>query len=162
MNEPKKKLRVGWFCFTCCEDSTIVMTESMNEHWQEWKKLLDFRSARVLKKNNVLDKMDVAFVEGAITCEKYRQKLLKIRGLAEVVVAVGACAVTGMPSAQRNLFDEKTNQEIKFLLDRFDQLPRVLKIAEVVKVDATLPGCPMDEKQFLELLDKMLKRFKIK
>ena len=63
--EPKqKKLRVGWFTFTCCEDSTIVFTEVLNDHWQEWRRLIDFRHARVLQTKNVLDELDVAFVEG--------------------------------------------------------------------------------------------------
>ena len=52
---PQKKLRVGWFTFSCCEDSTVIFTELMNERWQTWKKLIDFRHARVLQANNVMD-----------------------------------------------------------------------------------------------------------
>jgi UPF0176 protein len=62
----QKKLRVGWFTFTCCEDSTVVFTEIMNDHFEEWRRVLDIRHARVLQSKNVLDQMDVAFVEGAI------------------------------------------------------------------------------------------------
>ena len=74
----QKKLKVGWFTFTCCEDSTILMTELMNDHWQDWKKYIDFRHARVLKTKNVLDELDVAFVEGAIASEKQAEKLKEI------------------------------------------------------------------------------------
>ena len=31
------KLVVGWFSFTCCEDSTILFTELLNDHLDEWK-----------------------------------------------------------------------------------------------------------------------------
>ena len=50
-----KKLRIGWFSFTCCEDSTIVWVELMNENFFKWKDLLDIRHARVLRRNNTID-----------------------------------------------------------------------------------------------------------
>ena len=150
----EKKIRIGWFSFTCCEDSTIVMTEIMNDHWEEWKKLFDFRHARVLKTKNTLDEMDIAFVEGAISSEKQAEDLKEIRGKARLLVAIGACACVGMPSGQRNTFSEKQKQEIEFLLVRFAQLPKVLKLSDVVKVDAQVPGCPMDPKNFLAVVNQ--------
>jgi len=147
-----KKIRVGWFSYSCCEDSTIVFTEILNDHWQEWKNLIDFRHARVLQSKNVFDEMDVAFIEGAIANDHQAEEVKKIRGLAKTVVAIGACACTGMPSAQRNTFNEKQKEEIEFLVARFKSLPKVLKLSEVIKVDAEVGGCPMDPKKFLEVL----------
>ena len=43
----------------------------------------------------------------------------KIRGLSKKVVAIGSCACTGMPSAQRNTFPDETKEEIQDLIDRF-------------------------------------------
>lgn len=156
-----KRLRVGWFTFTCCEDSTILMTEVMNEHWQEWKKLVDFRHARVLQTDNTLDEMDVAFVEGAISSDQQAEKLKRIRAVARKLVAVGACAVVGMPSSQRNLFDESTKKAIQFLVDRFGQSQSVRTVKDIVNVDAELPGCPMNEERFLEILNACLQEFGI-
>lgn len=158
----QKKLRVGWFTFTCCEDSTVMMTEIMNDHWQDWKRLIDFRHARVLQTNNVLDEMDVAFVEGALSSQTHIEKLKEIRALSKKLVAIGSCAVIGMPSAQRNTFSPEDTEAIRALyLQRFAYLPKVMKLADVVTVDANLTGCPMDSKQFLTLLDQVLKEFKI-
>ena len=58
-----KKLKIGWFSFTCCEDSTIILTELLNDHFFEWRDLLDIRYAKTFKTKNVLDSLDVAFVE---------------------------------------------------------------------------------------------------
>jgi len=113
-----KKLRVGWFSFSCCEDSTIVMTELLNDRWQVWKKYIDFRHARVLQSKNVMDAMDVAFVEGAIANKDQEAEVKKIRDLATTVIAVGSCACTGMPSGHRNTFDEATRQEIKEIIEQ--------------------------------------------
>src|SRR3989344_4536406 len=125
---PKKKLNIGWFSFTCCEDSTIMLTEMLNDHYEEWFKLLNFKEIR---KN----------------CKK--------------LVAIGSCAVTGMPSAQRNNFDKKTKEEISFLLARFGHTEKAYNLKELVKVDYEVPGCPMDEKIFLSVLQQCLKEFNV-
>jgi hypothetical protein len=65
-NDRRKRLVVGWFSFTCCEDSTILFTELLNDHLDEWKELIEFRHMKALKTNNSLSGLDVAFIEGAI------------------------------------------------------------------------------------------------
>lgn len=157
--KPKRKIRIGWFTFSCCEDSTIVMTELLNDHWQEWKELFDFRHVRVLKKHNVLDHLDIAFVEGAVASEEHAAKLKEIRQKSTKLVAIGACAVVGMPSGQRNTFNVEQKQEIQFLIDRFHALPKVQKLSDIVTVDAQVPGCPMDPDTFLAAVDTLMKDF---
>lgn len=152
-----RKIKIGWFSFSCCEDNTIIMTEVMNDHWQEWKELFDFRHARVLKSKNILDELDIAFIEGAIASEDHAAKLREIREKSKKLVAVGACAVIGMPSGQRNFFSEKQKQEIDFLIARFSALSKVLKVADVVKVDAEIPGCPMEPSAFLSAVNALVK-----
>src|SRR3989344_3742239 len=150
-----KKLRVGWFSFTCCEDSTIILTELLNDHFFAWRNLLDIRYAKVLKAKNVLDSLDVAFVEGAISSQNQIEKLKKIRESCTKLVAIGSCAVSGFPSAQRNLFDGWQLAEIEPILSRFQYLDKVLKVEDVVRVDAKLTGCPMEASQFVALLDSL-------
>jgi sulfhydrogenase subunit delta len=155
----KQKIRIGWFTFSCCEDSTVVFTELMNDHWQEWKELFDFRHARVLQKHNILDELDIAFVEGAIATPAHEAMLKEIRQKAKKLVAIGACAVVGLPSAQRNTFTDGQKAEIQFLIDRFKALPKVMKVSDVVKVDDQVPGCPMDPKIFMTKVEALVKEF---
>ena len=150
---------MGWFSFTCCEDSTMIWIEMMNQRFFEWKNLIDIRHARVLKKHNKMRGLDVAFVEGAITNEKDAKELMKIRKNAKRLVAIGACAVIGMPAGQRNSFDDPLKEEIAFLLKRFKQADKVKMIKEIVTVDDEVPGCPMEEDVFLRVLGKYLKEF---
>jgi len=156
-----KKLRIGWFTFTCCEDSTIIFTELLNENYRQWKNLIDFKHFKTLKTKNVWEDMDVAFVEGAISSFGQTEKLKKIRSLSKKLVAIGACACIGMPSGQRNQFDEATRAEIEFLLDRFKYSDKVQKISDIVAVDDQVNGCPMNEEAFLTILNKYLKEFGI-
>ncbi|MFH1376229.1 MAG: hypothetical protein ABIH25_01205 [Candidatus Woesearchaeota archaeon] len=158
----QKKLKIGWFSFCCSEDSTIIFTELMNDHFKEWVKIIEFQHVRVLKKNNKLEDLDVAFVEGAIASEKDAKILKKIRANCKKLVAIGACAINGMPSAQRNEFDPKRKKEIEFLIERFHMARKVRTLKDIVKVDEQVPGCPMNEETFLKVLNKLLKEFKIK
>ena len=119
MIKKRKKLRVGWFSFACCEDSSIVMTELLNDNWQEWFKKIDFVHARILKTKNELKDIDVAFIEGAIANVRDEKEVKKIRKCSKYVVAIGSCAVDGMPAAQRNYFDVKLQKEISLILARF-------------------------------------------
>jgi coenzyme F420-reducing hydrogenase gamma subunit len=154
-----KKLKIGWYSFSCCEDSTIIFTEMLNDHYLEWKNILDIRSALVLQRRDDHGEMDVAFVEGAITSEAQEKKLLDIRSRSKKIIAIGSCASVGMPSAQRNNFDEKTKEEISLVLTRFHYAPMVKKLSDVVKVDSMVPGCPMDENSFIRVLTQYLKEF---
>jgi len=156
---PKKKLKIGWFSFTCCEDSTILFVELMNENFFKWKDLIDIKHARVLKKNNKLKNIDVAFVEGAIATEADAEKLKEIRKNSKKLVAIGSCAINAMPAGQRNNFDENLKKEIELLISRFKQMDKVQSIKEIVNVDDEVPGCPMEEDLFLNILDKYLKEF---
>ncbi len=155
------KLNVGWFSFTCCEDSTIVFIELMNERFFEWRKLINFKYFRTFKSNNSIDDLDIAFVEGAISSRKEEETLRKIRENSKKLVAIGSCACTGSPANQRNFFDEKTKNEIQFILDRFNHKEFVLPLSDLVKVDDYISGCPMDEKIFLAKLNQYFKEFEL-
>jgi sulfhydrogenase subunit delta len=154
-----RKLRLGWFTFTCCEDSSIVFVELLNKHYFDWKDKVDFRYCRVLKSKNILDELDVAFVEGAISNDNDRKKLLEIRSKAKYLVAVGSCACTGGPSAQRNDFTPEMKAKIEPFLKQWNLYATVIGLDKAVKVDDKVDGCPMFEAKFLEVLGKYLKEF---
>lgn len=155
------KLRVGWFSFSCSEDSTIIFTEILNDHYREWREKIDFVSASILQRKGIIKDIDVSFIEGAITSDRQEEKVKEIRRESKKVVAIGSCACIGMPSSQRNLFDEKTKKDIKKILIRFQYSDNVKKLSDVVMIDEMVPGCPMDENRFLAVLNKYLKEFGI-
>jgi coenzyme F420-reducing hydrogenase gamma subunit len=158
----QKKLVIGWFSFTCCEDSTIVLTELLNDHLDEWKKVIEFRHMRVLKTKNDMSNLDVAFIEGAASSPRQEEEMKKIRENAKYVVAIGACACTGMPSASRNSFaDKELNDKIQWYIKTFNYGQKVKKLDEVIKVDDYVQGCPMNVTTFTATVEKYLKLFGI-
>ncbi len=160
--ESNKKLVVGWFSFTCCEDSTILFTELLNDHFEEWRKLVEFKHLKALKTNNSMEGLDVAFIEGAISSDSQAEEVKKIRENSKYVVAIGACACTGMPSASRNNFTDKNMTErIQWYFKTFNYSQKVRKLEEVIKVDDKVDGCPMNVKKFNEALAKYLDIFQV-
>ena len=157
-----KKLVVGWFSFTCSEDSTILFTELLNDHFAEWKTLVEFRHLKALKTKNSIENLDVAFIEGAVSSEKQATEVTKIRNNSKYVVAIGACACNGLPSASRNMFvPENMSFKTKWYLENFDYSAKVKKLEDVIKVDDKVDGCPMNTEAFKTALWKYLKLFKI-
>ncbi|MBI2233254.1 MAG: FAD-dependent oxidoreductase [Candidatus Aenigmarchaeota archaeon] len=154
---PKRKLRIGWFSFSCCEDSTIVFTEILNDYYDKIKSVADITYARALRKQNDMTNLDIAFVEGAISNEKAAEELRKIRENSKVLIAIGACAITGMPSGQRNTFDERRSREIEPIVSTFSYSKEVKPLHEIVKVDDIVPGCPMTETGFLAVMNRQIK-----
>lgn len=158
----RKRLVVGWFSFTCCEDSTILLTELLNDHLDEWKKVVEFRHMKALRTKNSLNGLDVAFIEGAISSESQAEEARQIRENAEYVVAIGACACTGQPSTSRNQFaSEQINERIQWYLSHFDYGREVKRLNEVIQVDDMVRGCPMKVPSFLQVLEKYLELFDI-
>lgn len=155
------KLKVGLFSFTSDEGCSMIFLELMNNHFSEWEKLIDFKYFKLLKSKNELKDLDLALVEGAISTFKEEKKLKEIRDKSKKLVAIGSCAVNGSPSNQRNFFSEETKSEIKIVLDEFGHRDKVSALNKIVKVDDYVPGCPMDENKFLEVLNKYLKEFKV-
>src|SRR5687767_15905823 len=88
-NDQHERLVVGWFSFTCCEDSTILLTELLNDHLDVWKEVIEFRHMKALKTNNSLAGLDVAFIEGAISSESQANEVQRIRENAKYEVAIG-------------------------------------------------------------------------
>ena len=151
-----KKLKVGFFSFTCCEGCVISVIEVFNEKFFEWKDGLDIRYFRALKKVKKIAPMDVAFVEGAISTESEARKLKLIRANAGKLVALGSGAINGWPSNLRNDFKGAKKEEVAVLMERLGQIEKVLPVKKVVKVDDEIPGCPIDENIFIEKMEGLL------
>ena len=158
--ENKKKLKLGIFSFTCCEGCSVVFIELLNKRFFEYKKLIDFRNFRQLKSNKVIDNLDLAIIEGAISTESEKRKLKEIRKKAKRIVAIGTCAVGGMPSSQRNFFSVELKKKISPLVKKLHQLETIEPLHKFVKIDETINGCPINIKDLDKIMKEHLKKIK--
>lgn len=152
----KKKKQVGVFSYSCDEGCSIYLTEIFNTKLIGWLEKMDLVYFLSIKDHREVDHYDIAIVEGVITNKKDKLELEKLRAKTDILIAMGTCTITGVPSAQRNEFNEEQMAQIQDHLDKFDYLPKVLTVPEVVKVDAEVMGCPINEKKFIETFEKYL------
>jgi coenzyme F420-reducing hydrogenase gamma subunit len=134
----------------------INVIEVFNEKFFEWKDRINIRNFRALKKVRPIGKMDVAFVEGAISTESEIKKLKLIRKNAKKLIAFGSGAINGWPSNLRNDFKLARKNEIAELVRKLEQIDKVVPIGELVRVDDKIEGCPADPNVFIEKMEGFL------
>ena len=160
MEQTAPKLNLGWYSFACCEDNTIMFAELLNDYFFDFKAHFNIIDAPVLNSERDLNTpLDIVFIEGASNCDEHSETMRKLRARAKKVVALGSCACTGMPSGYRNNFSPIQTSQIQFILDKFNYAEKVLKVAEVIPVDAQIPGCPMDLNSFMTAVNALLSEF---
>lgn len=110
---------------------------------------------------------DIGIIEGAVCNAENVHVLREFRKNCKVLVALGACAVTGGLPALRNRVDlddcltrvyagrgnggaVPNDPELPLLLDS------VFPINEVVRVDYFVPGCPPPEQAIWKLLSDLI------
>jgi NAD-reducing hydrogenase small subunit len=107
------------------------------------------------------DPCDIGLVEGGLCNAENVEVLRAFRARCKVLVAVGACAITGGLPALRNHLDVgDIMQSVYGRVPDDPELPlplnRVLPIHEVVHIDHALPGCPPPADAFWQLLQDLI------
>jgi coenzyme F420-reducing hydrogenase gamma subunit len=100
---------------------------------------------------------DVALVEGSITTEPDRERILEIRRQSGFLVTIGACATAGGIQALRNWADvDEFISQVYASPEYISTLKTSTPIADHVKVDFELRGCPINTRQGVGLLTSLL------
>jgi coenzyme F420-reducing hydrogenase gamma subunit len=152
----KKKKRVGIFSLTCDEGCSIYLTEIFNRKLIPWLEKIELVYFLAIKDHVEIENLDVALVEGVVTSQKDKEKIEHIRKNSQILIAMGTCAMTALPSGQRNNFNIAQLKEIEAHLEKYDFLPKALALKEVVEVDDEITGCPIDREKFIEVFEKYL------
>jgi sulfhydrogenase subunit delta len=102
---------------------------------------------------------DVSLVEGSIATQNDVDRIRRIRRSSRHLVAIGACATAGGIQALRNFGDLETFASGVYPRpQQLEVLATSTPIADHVKVDFELQGCPVDRHQLLEVVVALLNR----
>lgn len=149
------KVKISFHDFTGCEGCQLQVLNCEDE-------LLDILGAvDIVQFREAIDnrewECDIAFIEGAFSRESDRERLQKIRDNAKVVVAIGACACTGGLNVLKNFRGVEESMKVVYGdKAKWYETRDVHPIADVIKVDHEIPGCPPSKLEFLELVKTML------
>lgn len=153
---PRPRLGVFKFasCSGCqgvllgCEDELLAIADAVEiAHFPE-------ASTRLAEEGP----FHVALVEGSVSAPEHLEQIREIRERSKVLVSIGACATSGGLQALRNFGDsEEYARRIYAHPEYLATLETSTPIADHVEVDYELRGCPINQRQLLELLTAVLK-----
>ncbi len=150
------KPKIAFFDFTSCEGCQLTVIDLLQTHLGllDLVEIVQFREAMSEKGEDY----QIAFIEGSCTRKSDEARLQKIREQAAVVVALGACAHLGGINALKNCWPIEHVQTYvygKNGRDAYESYP-ARPISAVIKVDAVIPGCPIDRHEFLRIVQLLL------
>ncbi len=149
------KPRLGFFDFTGCEGCqlTVLNLEHAFLELLDLVELVEFRE--LLSERG--GPLDIACIEGSIGRTEEIERLREIRVRSKVLVALGACADSGGINALAAFRDPgDLNREV---YGRDQPSRRILPprpLSAYVAVDYRIPGCPIDGREFLSVLQALL------
>lgn len=101
---------------------------------------------------------DVTLVEGSVTTEEHIEQLKGIRENSAFLITIGACATSGGIQALRNGRDlQETIRQVYPNPEYIDSLETSTAVADHVKVDLELTGCPIDRDELLSAISQLLR-----
>lgn len=104
---------------------------------------------------------DIALVEGSVTTPHEVERIQEIRSQVRFLVALGTCATAGGIQALRN-FTQVNDLALKVYEypEYLHVLDKATPIAQHIKVDLELWGCPVNKYQVLEVIAALLQNRK--
>jgi sulfhydrogenase subunit delta len=101
--------------------------------------------------------LDIAFVEGSVAGPRQEAALRRIRDRAGLLVACGSCACFGGVNAMRA---PATREDMAAAIygdgaPAYELAPHQ-PLCDVARVDAAIPGCPIEKREFLQAVSSLL------
>jgi len=101
---------------------------------------------------------DLSLVEGSITTAEDAERIQRVRAASTFLVTIGACATSGGIQALRNFADVAEFTSVVYAHpDYIKTLATSTPIADHVRVDFELRGCPVDRHQLLDVVSAFLR-----
>ena len=151
----EKKPKIAIVSLTSCEGCQFVMLDQ-GERFLNWLKKTDMAEFRLLEDNPMTAKhYDVCFVEGNPVTQDNIRLLKQMRKISDLLIVVGNCAALGGVWEMKNYQSKK--KTIKQVYKKLKvENPDIKEVENFVKVDFTIPACPIVGEEFMRLADELI------
>ena len=149
------KPRVAVFDFTGCEGCQLQVLNCEEELLDILGliEIVNFREAMDEKS----DDYDIALIDGGISTPADVKRITAIRERAGTLITIGSCSSTGGINCLKNSRTMDENRQLVYGDDaKYVETIPARPVSAVVKVDFSIPGCPIDKKEFLRCLTELL------
>ncbi len=156
MAKKKRKPRLAVFKLTSCDGCQLSLLDLEDELLvlAETVEIAHFTEASSTTKKGPYD---LTLVEGSVTTPEHLERIQEIRAASRALVTIGACATAGGIQALRNGRNMKEFIAAVYASpEHIATLDRSTPVAEHVRVDFELRGCPIDRRQLLEVITAFL------
>jgi sulfhydrogenase subunit delta len=145
----KKKIAI--FDLTDCEGCELQIV-NLKGKLINFEKYFEFVDWRLVKSSEETDIFDITIVEGNPVKQSEEDLLKDLRSKTKVLIALGACAITGgIPSMINEVQRSKIAEKI-YGKGYSPQSISTKPISSIVKIDCFIPGCPADISQIEQTL----------
>ena len=129
-----------------CEDELLAVADA-----------IDIAYFMEATRGRISGRYDLSLVEGSITTPHDAERIRDIRRISDVVITIGACATSGGIQALRNFADVREYTSIVYARpDYISTLATSTAIADHIRVEFELRGCPINKRQLLEVVSAYL------
>lgn len=136
---PKKSLAI--FSLTSCEGCQFELI-SFYEHFNQLLNYYDIKNFRLGQESKLPGPFDVALVEGSPETQEEFNTLKMVRKESKIVITMGSCAHMGGIQSERNRMPKGI----------FHKEDKVKTVSDTIKVDYTVPGCPVSHSELVKCL----------
>lgn len=151
----KKKLKVGIISLTSCEGCQIAIL-TLGQKLLNLSKKVDFLEFSYLEEKDWPKKFDVSFVEGTPITKKQLKILKEARKRSNFLIVLGNCAALGGVQEIKNYHDKEKIIKSIYKNQKGIANPEIKEIDNFVKVDFTVPGCPIKPEEFLQIVNQLV------
>jgi len=156
MASQSKKTKIALIDLTSCTGCEVNLLR-LGSRFLELAEHFEIADWHMLQRDKDTD-YDVVFVEGFVCNEEQERLLRQARRTSQVLVALGACAMTG------NVFSQIKPEKYEWLKSRvyppeYQPVTHFVKpVSQVVEVDHVIPGCPASSEAAARLFEELTKR----
>lgn len=149
----KNKLKIAIISLTSCEGCEIAVLD-LGERLIKVLDNVELINFKYMMDEEVskLDRCDIAFVEGSPLNDRDIKLLKEVRKKSKKIIALGNCAHLGCVQKIKNYRGKE--RIIKYVYEQYEKIENNegSGIDKYVKVDAIIPGCPINQEEFLRCL----------
>ncbi len=156
MTQARRKPRLGVWKFASCDGCQLTLLDCEDELLAvaDAVEIAYFPEATRAEPTG---RFDLSLVEGSITTPHDAERILDVRRRSRIMITIGACATAGGVQALRNFADVREYASIVYARpDYIRTLATSTPIADHVRVDFELRGCPISKHQLLEVITALL------
>lgn len=152
----KTKLKLAIWKFASCDGCQLSILDCEDELLTVAENI---EIAYFMEASRAIGKppFDLSLVEGSITTPHDAERIKEVRRNSKKLVTIGACATAGGIQALRNFKAVKDFVKIVYARPEYiETLEKSTPIADHVRVDFELRGCPVNKYQLLEVISAFL------